>query len=288
MQLKTSYLPLLAVILIFFLHSVAALDVSALGVSTIEEFVSSGGPIQGAVDDLELFWERARHYSEQVIENAVDGSKDVSEKMVEIKEHIAMLVQDGTTLHDELHATIKRANDSDDNAESSESDDDTRSERVMNDIRAALEQAFAAVVEELKVMFPPPDQAPGHEERQRMVAVALEKAGTAFMTVIGSYGMEKEHLQVHWDAMRPSIEAMVVLLGDLVEQHPYLFTALVVVVVVEIAPTNWILRPFLNLFGFGPIGPVKGTPASWAQRIFYGATVGKGSWFAFLQRVAMT
>jgi hypothetical protein len=71
-------------------------------------------------------------------------------------------------------------------------------------------------------------------------------------------------------------------------------------------PEYWVLRPLLSLFGFGPTGPVKGatavsrklgrslltyfagTIAPWAQRVFYGAAVSKGSWFAYLDKVAMT
>ncbi|KAJ6538449.1 hypothetical protein DFH09DRAFT_1176912 [Mycena vulgaris] len=53
-------------------------------------------------------------------------------------------------------------------------------------------------------------------------------------------------------------------------------------------PNYWFLRPILSAFGFGPIGPIKGTAAAWAQRFFYGAAVGKGTWFAFLTSVGMT
>lgn len=47
--------------------------------------------------------------------------------------------------------------------------------------------------------------------------------------------------------------------GDLVEQHPVLFT-LAVTMLVEVFPEQWLLGPLLNLFGLGTKGPVKGMP----------------------------
>ncbi|KAJ7126397.1 hypothetical protein C8R43DRAFT_1028828 [Mycena crocata] len=247
MQPKTSYL--------------SAPDFSALvdeGISTIGKFVSSGGPMRGAVGGLAQLRKRARHYSEQVIENAADGSKGVITK---IKEHITTIVQDATALHDEFLTNIKRSNGG---------TVDNESQSVASGIKSDLERAFAAVLKELKIIFPPPDQAPGNKERQKSVAVTLEKAGTVFVSVLAKYGME-ERVGVHWDIMRPAIRAVVVLLGDLVEQHPDLFGALLVVIMAEI-PTGWILLSFLNLFG---LGTLKGTPASWAQRIFYRPVMSK-------------
>jgi hypothetical protein len=88
-----------------------------------------------------------------------------------------------------------------------------------------------------------------------------------------------------------------------VEQHPDLLSILLFTLAVMLIPEYWVLRPVLGLFGFGPTGPGKGTAvpklqrmpidlfagtvASWAQRVFYGAAVPKGSWFAFLQEAAM-
>lgn len=88
--------------------------------------------------------------------------------------------------------------------------------------------------------------------------------------------------------MRPAIESTVVIFGDLAEQHPDLLAALLFTGAMLIIPEYWLLRPLLGVFGFGPTGPVKGTTASWAQRVFYVAAVNKGSWFALLDKAAMT
>lgn len=112
-----------------------------------------------------------------------------------------------------------------------------------------------------------------------MVAVALEKAGAALMTVCVKHGMNEERVAMHWGTVRPAIENMVVVLGgcvlsarfrvvlssdagDLVEQHPDLLSALLITGAVMLIPEYLVLRPLLSLFGFGPMGPVKGTQKS--------------------------
>ncbi|KAJ7682400.1 hypothetical protein DFH06DRAFT_1314619 [Mycena polygramma] len=88
-----------------------------------------------------------------------------------------------------------------------------------------LERALKTVLEE---MFPAPDEARRHEERQKKVAVALdsEKAGAALVTVCVKHGMAQRRVDAHWHTVWPAIENVVVLLGDLVEQHPDLLSAL--------------------------------------------------------------
>ncbi|KAJ7853878.1 hypothetical protein B0H13DRAFT_2082005 [Mycena leptocephala] len=265
MQLKTLYLPLLAFLFALSfvdLPPVAALFLPArlggLSHTVVEFFQQHAFPksplFRTSEVDLELehFWQRARElgetarqYGEKLIEETAERSKDVREKIGELKERMDEIVHGAKALH----------------------------------MAGDLERAFEKVLDELKVMFPAPDQAPGHEERQKVVMVALEKAGGALITVCVKHGMDEK---------RPAIEKMVVLLGDLVEQHPLLLETILITFSVMLIPEYWVLRPLLSLFGFGPTGPVKGTIAPWAQRVFYGAAVSKGSWFAYLDKVAMT
>jgi len=41
------------------------------------------------------------------------------------------------------------------------------------------------------------------------------------------------------------------------------------------------------MFGFGQSGLVKGSPAAWLQRTFFGGTIARGSWFATLQKIGI-
>jgi len=73
-----------------------------------------------------------------------------------------------------------------------------------------------------------------------------------------------------------------------------------------VLPQLWILRQVLRIFGFGPLGPIKGSflydcdaerlfnmtlivggIAAWLQAWLFGPAIPKGSWFAMLQRLAM-
>jgi hypothetical protein len=96
-----------------------------------------------------------------------------------------------------------------------------------------------------------------------------------------------ENLRSSFDQLKPRVEKLVVITGDLIEQHPVLFSTLVFSATAMLIPESWILRPLLSMIGYGPYGPIKGSPAAWAQRRFWGAAVSKGSWFAFLQRAGM-
>ncbi|KAJ6539732.1 hypothetical protein B0H19DRAFT_960152 [Mycena capillaripes] len=264
MQLKTLYLLPLAFIFtlsLVDLPPVAALyfptrlaeGITASAFAFVQQHVPSDWAFRtDEVDqDPENFWRRARElgdtarqYGQKLMKDAAEGSKDVREKIDQLKERMETIVRGATALHNELGASVKRRAMDGGNVEESVASADG--------LAGDLERAFAKVLEELEVMFPAPDEAPGHEERQRVVAITLEKA------------------------------------GDLVEQHPDLLSALLITGAVMLIPEYLVLRPLLSLFGFGPLGPVKGTTASWAQRVFYGAAVNKGSWFAYLDRAAMT
>ena len=92
-------------------------------------------------------------------------------------------------------------------------------------------------------------------------------------------------------------------IGDINEQYPQLLPTLAFSVAALLIPESWILRPFLSLFGFGPIGPVKGarkyqnrtieaeravgSAAALLQRLFWGRAVASGSWFSWLQAAGM-
>lgn len=96
-------------------------------------------------------------------------------------------------------------------------------------------------------------------------------------------------------------------IGDCNEQHPQLLPVLISIVVVELIPGEWILRPLLGALGFGPAGPIKGalrpskynytcsaelgtaaSLAAWMQSYFGGGAVEAGSWFSWLQAVGMS
>jgi DNA-binding ferritin-like protein len=226
MQLKTLYLPLLA--FLFTLSFVDLPPVAALflparlgGLShTVVAFFQQHAfpeiPLfrTNEVDlELEHFWQRARElgetarqYGEKLIEETAERSKDVREKIGELKERMDEIVHGAKALRDEFQASVKRRTQR-------SSDESENNDFSTKDMAGDLERAFEKVLDELKVMFPAPDQAPGHEERQKVVTVALEKAGGALIAVCVKHGMDEKRVGGVWGTVQPAIEKMVVSLG---------------------------------------------------------------------------
>ncbi|KAH7930324.1 hypothetical protein BV22DRAFT_1028551 [Leucogyrophana mollusca] len=150
-----------------------------------------------------------------------------------------------------------------------------------------LGKLLVVVLEELKRDFPSPDQAPSHEQRSVMVHSTLRKTEDAVLRVGARYGIFEGDLQPHLEELMIHVEHLTVVTGDLIEQHPYIFEALIFGATALIVPERWLLRPFQSLLGFGPYGPEAGSAAAWMQRRFWGRAVKSGSWFSYLQRAGM-
>ncbi|KAF8433669.1 hypothetical protein L210DRAFT_3411540 [Boletus edulis BED1] len=151
-----------------------------------------------------------------------------------------------------------------------------------------LEGVFMAIVNDLK-QIPHPDKAPGHAERADMVERVLDNTAQALVKLAMRYGIEEEIVTTYLSALKPQVQALIGIIGDINEQHPQLFPDLVYTVAVLLIPESWMLKPLLGLFGFGPAGPVEGagSVAAWLQRRFWGAAVEAGSWFSWLQEAGM-
>ncbi|KAI0954509.1 hypothetical protein AcW1_006384 [Taiwanofungus camphoratus] len=150
-----------------------------------------------------------------------------------------------------------------------------------------LDALFMALLEELQDEFPPLETAPSHAERRASVSRVMERAEEAMVRFCADRGMPAEGVKSQLDGLFPHMEKLVVMMGDLAEQHPVLLENLLLSGAVMLIPETWILRPLLRLFGFGSSGPVKGSAAAWAQRVFFGAVVKEDAWFSFLQRAGM-
>ncbi|KAF7422208.1 hypothetical protein PC9H_010364 [Pleurotus ostreatus] len=156
--------------------------------------------------------------------------------------------------------------------------------QVSNDIDGAFEEILKRVHE----AFPAPDEAAHHAARQRLISHILEGAEIELIKILCAKHnlVGEDALRTFWRGVSPVIESAVVTTGDLAEQHPKLAAFVIAGVIAMLIPESWFAKPLLRLIGFGPVGPAKGSPAAWAQRVFYGANVHTKSVFASLQRVA--
>ncbi|KAF9224484.1 hypothetical protein BS17DRAFT_779884 [Gyrodon lividus] len=159
---------------------------------------------------------------------------------------------------------------------------------TMDTFSNELSVVLARVIEELNQEFPSPDTAPTHAERSVMVSRMLDKIDASFsVNLCDQHGIDKALLSDYLRVVKAHLEALVVTAGDLAEQHPKLLDVLVFSVISTLIPEGWFLQPLLRVIGFGVKGPIKGTLAAWMQKRFFGAVIPAGSWFSYIQSVAM-
>jgi hypothetical protein len=158
---------------------------------------------------------------------------------------------------------------------------------------------FVVLFQELMEMFPSPEEAPGHDNRTIMINMALDRFEEGFLQVATRLGVSEELLKSHSSSLKFVVQHVAVTIGDLAEQHPDIANTLLLIAIAELTPLllpeieigalfgEWLLHPFLHMFGFGPQGPIRGGIAAWLQRWIFGPAIPKGNWFAALQRLAM-
>jgi hypothetical protein len=232
----------------------------------LESILQFALPIEVSV---EQFWRRAselggvvQKYAEEHLQSVTD-SIGSSSKFGEFRQHMGSLV-DNTRLIGEHLRDVDKAG-------------------LEDDFTRFLDTVF----EELKVAFPSPDEAPTHEKRLALTRNIVAKVEEYLLGVCKKHDIPEDRIRPALDGISLAVEKVVVISGDLIEQHPDLAVAIVFFVAAEVLPVAYILRPLTNFLGFGPIGPVKGSIAAWAQRSFYGSRVTAGSLFSTLQRLGM-
>jgi len=223
------------------------------------------------------FWEKAKslgdrvqRYTRDTLHNATTAYPAVAEQINKSKaiaqDVVEAVVQFRNVAVDQMHTTSSLDIDS---------------------ISDELGRSFDTIIKLLQEEFPSPDQAPNHEERALIVSKVLTDVEEKTVEVLLRHDVNEAHTRSMFNKLRPIIQNLVVLIGDIIEQYPTLLEMLLFSISILVVPEAWILRPVLSLFGFGPYGPIKGSAAAWAQRFFWGAAVKEGSWFSRLQRAAM-
>ncbi|KAG1740366.1 hypothetical protein EDB19DRAFT_783689 [Suillus lakei] len=202
-----------------------------------------------------------------------------SEKIMEFRESVDSIAVTATAIHKTCSEAAEESGIS------------------LDSIAEELGDIFVFLFEELKEQFPPPHEAPGHENRTIMINTVLDRIEESFLPVAMKLGVSEELLTSHSSSLKIGVEHVIVTIGDLYEQHPELAIFLLSAVLAELSPLllpemgilleGWLLRPILRMFGFGPQGPIKGGIAAWLQRWIFGSVIPEGSWFAVLQRLAM-
>jgi len=133
----------------------------------------------------------------------------------------------------------------------------------------------------------PEDQTERYQQQALRFSRALDLSEEALVNVCGFWKVPEADVRKSFGDIKPHINHGLLIIANLVNNHPVLFETILLSAIIMIMPQRLILQPIFNLLGFGPSGVVKGSFAASAQRFFFGAVVKKGSWFAILQRAGM-
>jgi len=135
-----------------------------------------------------------------------------------------------------------------------------------------LEAQFEVILEELQSEFSvplPEEQSLRHKQRATFVHEALLKVENVVVDVASGLGISREDARNSFQNVSPHIERFPLVSGVLADNHPDLVGFLIFSGITLLAPESSLLRPLLALFGFGKLGPVKGSIAARAQRNFF-------------------
>lgn len=83
----------------------------------------------------------------------------------------------------------------------------------LHTISKDLGNTFRILFEELKEQFPPPDEAPGHEQRMTMINTVLDRIEECFLQVVGKLGVSQELLKSLTGSLKSGIKHVVVTIG---------------------------------------------------------------------------
>lgn len=85
----------------------------------------------------------------------------------------------------------------------------------LDSIKTELGDIFNAMFEELKEKFPPPDEAPSHENRTAMITTVLDRVEEGFLQFAVKHGVDEESLKSHTGSLKSHVQLTVVTIGTL-------------------------------------------------------------------------
>jgi hypothetical protein len=84
----------------------------------------------------------------------------------------------------------------------------------LDEVSAKLSAEMAVILEELKTEFPPPAEAPGHEERLKMISHIMKKIEKSLVRVGGLYGLSEMDVTTHFRVIEPHVTNVLVVTGQ--------------------------------------------------------------------------
>ncbi|KAF4580640.1 hypothetical protein EYR40_003038 [Pleurotus pulmonarius] len=205
-------------------------------------------PINQGVDISDTVWEGVpffSKYADDLVEMAVKTNKDIAARVKLVR----ALLRD---IQHEVHAfresfRVPAATDGGSSV-------DARSEGGLGLVSGDIDRAFANVLKRVQEAFPGLDKAAHHDDRQHLIAHILAEAEIELVEILCTkYGLADEGvLRGFWRTVSPVIGTIVVAIGDLAEQHPWLAKFVVMGLMSVLVSESWFTRPLLHLIGLGP------------------------------------
>ncbi|KAG2338527.1 hypothetical protein BDR05DRAFT_969074, partial [Suillus weaverae] len=167
----------------------------------------------------ESFWDKVielgpniKEYADELFHHAVELYP--SEKLTEFRESMVNVTVTATALRKVCNSGVS-----------------------LHSVIEEHKDIFIVLFEELVVdMFPPPEEAPGHDNRTIMINTALDRFEEGFLQVATKLGVSEELLKSHSNSLKFVVQHVAVTLGDLVEQHPDIANTLLLVAIAELLP----------------------------------------------------
>ncbi|PCH36339.1 hypothetical protein WOLCODRAFT_20482 [Wolfiporia cocos MD-104 SS10] len=219
-------------------------------------------------DHVTEFGDDTLQRAQTIIDQARRNIPGVDEELRQIEDTVVSISSFAVVMKEGLKSAAERSNEN------------------PEEVATALEDLLENLIKQFKAEFPPPDQAQGHDERKERVGKFLDRVMSVMMGFCVEHGMEEKATREILEKIRLQIEFLVVTIGDLGEQHPFL-AKVVVTAIVAFTAEKLLFKSILRLFGFGNKGVGRGTLAAWIQSKSYGGHVPKGGLFSRLQRSGM-
>ncbi|KAG1729081.1 uncharacterized protein EDB91DRAFT_1085862 [Suillus paluster] len=155
----------------------------------------------GLQNTAESFWDKVveigpniQQYTDELLHHAMELYP--SEKIMEFKESVDNVTSTATALHQVVFAAAKQSG------------------RPLDvSILEELQGVFSVVFEELRELFLPPEEAPGHENRTVMISMVLDHIEEIFLQVAIMHGGKEELLAAYSSPLKFAVQHISVTIG---------------------------------------------------------------------------
>ncbi|KIJ13975.1 hypothetical protein PAXINDRAFT_170078 [Paxillus involutus ATCC 200175] len=130
----------------------------------------------------------------------------------------------------------------------------THSKKIAAHIRSAFDNPLAKFH---------PASAPGHVERVQNVSESVGQAQQSIIRVGEKYAVKQGVLEPYLAVIRPYVQKLWVLVGDVAELHPRTIPKLILNLMEIFVPGVAFVKPLVTLFFFGPCMVVSDFIGGW-------------------------